>query len=309
MITGEYLVLKGGLAMAVPTVLGQEIQCTHDDSRPLHMVNWIAKVKGDIAWYSNQFLIDNDFEPAEDANSQRTLFIRSLLIGVNALNPEFFRPNGVYSITTHLDFDPSWGLGSSSSLIANLAYIAEVEPFELLFASSLNKGSGYDLAVSILGQPINYHIEEGLFHWAEPVELAWKGFARHCRLVFLNRKQDSHLEVSRFISKRNQDHQLNAIEEINHISKRIPAVSDYREFCDLLYQHEQIMGEVLKKKCIKEQLFPDFPGVIKSLGAWEGDFILVCPENENPQTAEHYFTEKGYKIVMDFGKMIDYEWK
>ena len=35
------------------------------------------------------------------------------------------------------------------------------------------------------------------------------------------------------------------------------------------------MSELLDTKTIKELLFPDFSGTIKSLGAWGGDFVLV----------------------------------
>jgi mevalonate kinase len=302
------MVIQGAKALAVPTVLGQELKFSHNSRRKTRQVNWISKIHGDVTWYSNQFLIDNDFEPAEQANSERTEFIRSLLIAIDDLNPDFFKEQGVYNFKTFMDFDPGWGLGSSSSLISNLGMLTDLQPFELLFHSSLNQGSGYDVAVSYMGQPLLYNIEEEVYHWAEPTELAWEKFASKCRLVYLNRKQDSNLEVKRFKSKWKEGHNHNTMKEISEISERLPAVTDYQEFCDLLAQHELIMSEVLKQKCIKEDLFPDFAGVIKSLGAWGGDFILACPEG-NPEMAEQYFFDKGYHVVIDFGKMIDVEWK
>ena len=47
-------------------------------------------------------------------------------------------------------------------------------------------------------------------------------------------------------------------------------------------------------------LFPDFDGVIKSLGAWGGDFVMVI-SNENPTD---YFMEKGYETVIPYEEMI-----
>ena len=51
---------------------------------------------------------------------------------------------------------------------------------------------------------------------------------------------------------------------------------------------------------IKEAVFPDFNGVIKSLGAWGGDFVMVVSQ-ENPKK---YFAQKGYEIMLTYGEMI-----
>jgi len=51
---------------------------------------------------------------------------------------------------------------------------------------------------------------------------------------------------------------------------------------------------------VKEALFPDFKGVIKSLGAWGGDFVLAI-SRENPTG---YFRERGYETVLPFSEMI-----
>ena len=54
------------------------------------------------------------------------------------------------------------------------------------------------------------------------------------------------------------------------------------------------MSEVLETTTIKEQLFSDFNGVIKSLGAWGGDFIMVLSKDD----PKKYFIEKGYAVVL-----------
>lgn len=308
MLTGEYLVLQGAKSLALPTVLGQSLDFSVDKNRKTKMVNWKSKMPGNEIWYSNQFLIDSDFSPNQQIGSQRTVFIQSLLRAINTLKPEFFKDTGVYTFNTFLDFDPGWGLGSSSSLIANLALLTDLQPFEILFHSSLNQGSGYDVAVCYMAEPITYFIEESIFHWAEPVELNWKQFASDCRLIYLNRKQDSNTEVTDFKSKWEINHGHNVISEITEITEKIIACTTKEEFCSLLNQHELILSEVLKKKTIKEEFFKDYNGTIKSLGAWGGDFILACSEHP-PEYTESYFMNKGYQVIIDFGKMIDYEWK
>ena len=72
------------------------------------------------------------------------------------------------------------------------------------------------------------------------------------------------------------------------------------DFKNLLNQHEKILSEVLNKKSIKDELFNDYDGEIKSLGAWGGDFILAVG-NEN---SKDYFKEKGYKIIFSFDEML-----
>jgi hypothetical protein len=64
--------------------------------------------------------------------------------------------------------------------------------------------------------------------------------------------------------------------------------------------HEILMSEVLETTTIKEQLFPDFKGVIKSLGAWGGDFIMVLSKDDPKQ----YFTEKGYAVVLKYDEIV-----
>jgi len=47
-------------------------------------------------------------------------------------------------------------------------------------------------------------------------------------------------------------------------------------------------------------LFPEFKGVLKSLGAWGGDFVMAVAE-ENPVI---YFNEKGYETVVGWREMV-----
>ena len=60
------------------------------------------------------------------------------------------------------------------------------------------------------------------------------------------------------------------------------------------------MGNVLELPTVKNKLFPDFEGVIKSLGAWGGDFVLVISK-ENPTK---YFKEKGFETILKYKEMI-----
>ena len=63
--------------------------------------------------------------------------------------------------------------------------------------------------------------------------------------------------------------------------------------------HEQMISEVLEITPIKEMLFPDYQGGVKSLGGWGGDFILAASDKVGPE----YFKERGYQTVIPFNEM------
>jgi len=69
--------------------------------------------------------------------------------------------------------------------------------------------------------------------------------------------------------------------------------NNYDTLSTVLKQHEKQMSEVLDLPEIQKNLFSDFNGVIKSLGAWGGDFVMVLSK-ENPSL---YFREKGYDTI------------
>ena len=51
----------------------------------------------------------------------------------------------------------------------------------------------------------------------------------------------------------------------------------------------------------KYKIFKDYDqGVVKSLGAWGGDFVLVT----GSKTAMNYFLNKGYKTIFEYSKLI-----
>ena len=71
---------------------------------------------------------------------------------IGEIRNELFTEGKSYSFSTDSTFDHSWGMGSSSALIANLARWAEIGPFDLFHL--LYKGSGYDVAAALAEGPI-----------------------------------------------------------------------------------------------------------------------------------------------------------
>jgi hypothetical protein len=71
-------------------------------------------------------------------------------------------------------------------------------------------------------------------------------------------------------------------------------------FTDALSQHEAHLSSILETAVVKETFFPDFDGVVKSLGAWGGDFVMTASE-DNPTA---YFKSKGYETIIPYEEMI-----
>ncbi len=87
---------------------------------------------------------------------------------------------------------------------------------------------------------------------------------------------------------------------MNQLTKKMITCTKINDFEQLLSQHEQVLSEVMDLPTIKSQLFPDYKGAIKSLGAWGGDFILVTDDG----SAKNYFKKKGYHTIMPFKEMV-----
>jgi hypothetical protein len=89
------------------------------------------------------------------------------------------------------------------------------------------------------------------------------------------------------------------IAQITRLSQLIAVNNDYFEFCLLLELAENEIVEALGRVSIKNELFADFQGSIKSLGAWGGDYILATGED-----VETYFKSKGYHKIIPYKEMI-----
>ena len=147
LLTGEYLVLKGALALALPLKWGQSMVVEAFQETSLQ---WDAH-QPDGPWFSVT-LNPKTLEIVDCNDQAKAEKLAQILKVVRKLNPTAFEDR--LHFETHLDFNPNWGLGSSSTLIANLARWADVNPYELLKLTF--GGSGYDIACATAEQPIYY---------------------------------------------------------------------------------------------------------------------------------------------------------
>ena len=291
LLTGEYLVLKGALALALPLKMGQtmtvETVCTPS-------LQWNAH-QPDGPWFSVSLDPKTlDIFSCDDPAKAKKL--SQILKAVQKLNPAAF--NEGLHFETHLDFDPNWGLGSSSTLIANLAQWANVNPYELLKLTF--GGSGYDIACATVEQPIYYQLIDGKPQ-TETTDFN-PSFANHLFFIYQGQKQSSSKEIKAFLEKANPTDLQQDIEAASKISRAVPKCESVDKFGMLMQCHERIINRCIGQEPVQKR-FPDFEGVLKSLGAWGGDFILAATEWGENQVRD-YFKSKGLEVVFGFKEMV-----
>ncbi len=294
LLTGEYLVLKGALALALPLKLGQSLQVSLADT-DTHRLHWMAS-QPDKHWFSVLFDTDT-LEPVSTDDPAKAEILSSNSKAVRQLKPNAFLGCDM-RFHTHLDFDPEWGLGSSSTLIANLARWANVNPYELLKLTF--GGSGYDIACATAEQPIYYQLIESKPQ-VEPIDFN-PPFADHLFFVYQGQKQSSSKEIKAFLEKMNPIDLQKDIEAVSQISRAVPKCEGLDEFALLMQCHERIIARCIGQTPVQKR-FPDFEGTLKSLGAWGGDFILAATEWPESQVKE-YFKGKELDVVFGYKEML-----
>jgi len=289
-ISGEYLVLDGADAFALPTKFGQDLVVTEGENQ---IIEWKSYDYDKQLWFENVISFDEVINNADsEVETVKTTLI-NILHEAYLLNPEFIKLSKGYKITTNLTFPRNWGLGTSSTLINNIAQWTKINAFTLLKNSF--GGSGYDIACAQNNTPILYRIEN---NFVEPV-IFNPDFTENIHFVYLNKKQNSKTAIQAY--NRHKDQNLaKSVAENNKITKAILNAKTLKEFAYAVEKHEIHLSNIMEIKTIKEIAFPDFNGTVKSLGAWGGDFVMVVSK-ENPKD---YFTSKGYDVILSYDEMI-----
>lgn len=324
LLTGEYLVLKGALALALPLNLGQSMKVETLDSDD-GKIYWEAFLKSTVnsqqstdiihsnrlietscyfdklsnLWFS-VILDKNDFSVIKTDDKEKGERLSDILSKVRSLNESIFNNSHDYRFSTFLDFDPQWGLGSSSTLINNISEWTNIDPYLLLDFTF--KGSGYDIACAKAEGPIFYQVNRQQSTDNRQICSADFNpeFKDNLYFVYQGHKQNSANEVKAFLDKeKNYDKEVMMISEI---SKMICHAKSLKSFCSLIKNHEEIMENVLNQKGIKSY-YPDFEGEMKSLGAWGGDFFLAATEWEH-ENVRKYFENRGLDVIIRYKDIV-----
>ena len=226
LLTGEYVILDGALSLAAPTKFGQHLKFQENLS---NLINWKSiNFDGNI-WC--ECLIKSDTLKVKSTSSQKiSNTLVEIINFIREYNPSFLKKCGS-DISTNLTFEKNLGLGSSSTLISNLSKISGVNPYTI--NNKIFKGSGYDIACAESISPILYKLDKD-----QKIinEVSFKpSFNEHIYFVYLNKKQNSILEIERY----NKNKASNSIvNEISNITSEILVCNSIDGFNKLIDAHE-----------------------------------------------------------------------
>jgi mevalonate kinase len=309
LLTAEYAVLDGAIALALPTKFGQSLDIKPSKTNDLDWSSFDANGK---MWFSATFDFDT-FKATKTSDATvstmlETIFAAALHLKYDntvAKNRGFRTPQYIlpFSAETHLTFPRDWGLGTSSTLITNVARVFNVNPYALLAATF--GGSGYDIACATADSPILFHLENNVAV-AEKAAFA-PSFSDNLYFVYLGKKQNSRDGIEAYKAQKTAKNGLytegSFLKEISDLTTAFLTVSDLKMFEKLIIQHENLIASIIELQRAKTLFFADYWGEIKSLGAWGGDFVLATSDRNTEETKK-YFKLKGFETVLTYNEII-----
>ncbi|CAL2088638.1 conserved protein of unknown function [Tenacibaculum sp. 190524A02b] len=298
LLTGEYLVLDGVKALAVPTKFGQDLIIEPINEPELI---WGSFTNEGVCWFEAAFSLPKLRLTSATFNSDKeggaefiAETLQNILQEARTLNPEFLKADKGYIVRTNLSFPQNWGLGSSSTLINNIASWAKVNPFTLLWNAF--SGSGYDIACAKHNMPILYKVNNSQPQ-IEEINY-YPDYTNQLFFVHLNQKQNSREGIAQY--KKNKENIRQLLPEIEVLTNEFLQADSINTLDKVIEEHEKLISKVIKQETVKKKLFPDYNGAIKSLGAWGGDFVLITGN----ETSIKYFKEKGFTTILPYSEMI-----
>ncbi len=295
LISGEYLVLHGARAFAIPVNLGQHLQVVSTSAENDARLHWTAK-KTDGLWFRAEYALPglNILKTTDRLLAEK---LAGILTVTHSFSSDFLDGRQSIEVETRLEFDTEFGFGSSSTLVANLASWAGIDAFDL--QRKALGGSGYDVACARMGTSIFYQLINGK-PVAEPVD--WSPpFKDRIYFVYLGQKQRSDESIERF--NRRAVYGKADIQRISAISMALVKTETFALFEHLLSEHEEIMSAVLGIPPVKKRLFHGHQGIIKSLGAWGGDFVMAT-SHDTDKAFRRQMGNRGFSTVFSWDELV-----
>ena len=294
LLSAEYFVMDGATALVLPVRMGQNLEVNDIENYENDIIEWEA-FYGDQLWFEAKMKIPEliILESSEPRIANRLLGIFNALL---RLNPIIFENKKSLHFRTNFDFNPDWGFGSSSTLMANLAKWSGIDPLKLFF--SLSNGSGYDITAACRDQAFLYNRTMN-FNDEFEVQLS-PTITPYLYFVYSGKKQSSHKEITKYQKLRPPG--KDQIRRVTDISKALSITDDLAIIEELVREHEEILANHLRRTPVKELLFPDYQGVIKSLGAWGGDFLMFIHRGDRMQL-EKYLLTKGISTIFSYDEL------
>lgn len=290
LLTGEYLVLHGAKAIALPLNVGQQMMVSVDSER--RNILWQAFYQNRV-WFACE-LDPTDLSILTTTDTEKSATLVRILQSIKSLKPDFSLASGT-SFRTTIEANPEWGLGSSSTLLSLLSQFANVDPFvlnEMVF-----QGSGFDIACATADGPILYARNQQV----DPINLDYP-FSDQLFLVYSGRKKKTATEVRTFLKEKVISDQT--VREMSVLTDEFVTCRDQNEFNLLIRIHEELVSKSIGRIPVKSEFFGDFKGEVKSLGAWGGDFFLVSTNKLTFSEVNRYFENKGLMTVFKWDDLL-----
>jgi mevalonate kinase len=293
LLSAEYMVLFGANALALPLRLGQSLTRYRSGNQTLF--TWKA-------FYRDQLWFSARIDPVEvkvihSDDLPRAEFLCRMLRACIELMPSFREDLFKWDAETRLDFSPDWGLGSSSTLTALLSEWAEVNPLDLHFMTS--EGSGYDVACAIARGPILYRLRDSMPHY-QHIQFH-PPFSEQLYFAWLGSKQPTASHLRSLSEKIDPDYEF--IHRFSMMTEAMVGSKKLIEFQDIMEEHEEVLSGLLGIERVSRTRFPDFPGSVKSLGAWGGDFVMIASDMPETELYE-YLYKKDIEIIFRYKELI-----
>lgn len=285
--------LEGATALALPINKGQSLEVIQVEKKGV--LQWNSKHLN-AHWFSAEISIPQ-LEIIKTDNNKLAKRLVEILAETRKIKSDFLSCEHGLKVETNLDFLPWHGLGSSSTLINNIANWAGADAYELQKITF--GGSGYDIACANSNRPLFFKLANG-----EPLieETTFNPeFSNSIYFVYLGKKQKSIESIKNF--RENAKYSNSDIDEISHISRALVGCKKLEEFELLVKTHEEIMSGILQRPRVKTLVFNDFNGSVKSLGGWGGDFVMMTTTMSKKEFAKYLLT-KNLDTFFSFNNFI-----
>lgn len=296
LLTGEYAVLDGAKALAVPTKLGQSLHIKKQAIKKKEVLVWQSVDCHDVSWFKGTFNAETlaTIDATDSKVAQKLVHLLQYCVQKNS---SFAEELAAAVVTMKLEFERDWGLGSSSTLVYLLAQWANIDPYELQF--EVFGGSGYDIACAgaesaIFYQKLSNEVKVESANYSP-------SFSHQLYFVYLGQKQNSRSGIAHYREVAKADSSI--IKKVTQFTDRFYHAKKLQELEQVIEELEAFMSHILQLPTAKSTHFPDYWGAVKSLGAWGGDFVLIISDRGEAAT-RRYFMDKGKSVFLRFDDLI-----
>ena len=228
LISGEYLVLDGALSLALPCKYGQSLIFNEESNGTLE---WISKDVNDKIWFTAYFEAKT-LQVLKTSNYNTVKWIKKILEYCNKNSLKIKNLEG--KIECKLEFPNNWGLGSSSTILNNLASLYEINPYELHFSTT--NGSGYDIACAGSNSALTYQVLKNIPD-VKKINFS-PDFKDEILFIFLKKKQKSNLENEMLLDNFYEANNKKRIQEVNN---------ELKSLINLIKEEEKIWEDLAGK--------------------------------------------------------------